>query len=82
MTALTDSPLTIVPSVSPVERTTPTDLIDETALAERLGVSRSTLQGWRYAGRGPRYLKIGRLIRYRNADVDRFVDGSARGASV
>jgi len=78
MTALTDSPLTIVPSVSPVERTTPTDLIDETALAERLRVSRSTLQGWRYAGRGPRYLKIGRLIRYRNADVDGFLHASSR----
>lgn len=57
----------------------PTDLVDEVALAVRLGVSRSTLQSWRYASRGPRYLKIGRLVRYRNADIEAFLRASARG---
>jgi predicted DNA-binding transcriptional regulator AlpA len=57
----------------------PTDLVDEVALAIRLGVSRSTLQSWRYAGRGPRFLKIGRLIRYRNADIEAFLRASTRG---
>jgi predicted DNA-binding transcriptional regulator AlpA len=50
-----------------------TELVDEARLALRLDVSRSTLQSWRYSGRGPRYIKIGRLIRYRNADVDAFL---------
>jgi predicted DNA-binding transcriptional regulator AlpA len=59
-------------------RDIPTDLVDEVALAVRLGVSRSTLQSWRYAGRGPRYLKIGRLIRYRNADIEAFLRASTR----
>lgn len=54
------------------------DLIDEAALAARLGVSRATLQSWRYAGRGPSYIKIGRLIRYRNVDVDRFLRENTR----
>ena len=55
------------------------ELFDEIVLAERLGISRSTLQSWRYAGRGPRYLKIGRLIRYRNADIETFLRASACG---
>jgi predicted DNA-binding transcriptional regulator AlpA len=59
----------------------PSDLVDEVALAVRLGVSRSTLQSWRYVGRGPRYLKIGRLIRYRNADIEAFLRASTRGAA-
>lgn len=50
-----------------------TDLIDEATLAARLGVSRSTLQSWRYARRGPRYIKLGRLVRYRNTDVDSYL---------
>ena len=56
-----------------------TDLIDEVALAVRLGVSRSTLQSWRYAGRSPRFIKNGRLIRYRNADVDAYLQAHTRG---
>jgi predicted DNA-binding transcriptional regulator AlpA len=57
------------------------DLIDEPALAARLGVSRSTLQSWRYAGRGPRFIKLGRMIRYRNADVDAFLRANTRGTA-
>ncbi len=56
------------------------DLLDEVELAEQLGVSRSTLQSWRYTGKGPRYLKLGRLIRYRNADVAAFLSAGERGA--
>ncbi len=56
-----------------------TDLIDEVALAMRLGVSRSTLQSWRYGGRGPRFIKLGRLIRYRNVDVDAYLQAHTRG---
>jgi hypothetical protein len=62
-----------------VPRDIPTDLVDEVALAIRLGVARSTLQSWRYSGRGPKYLKIGRLIRYRNVDVEAFLRASTRG---
>lgn len=75
--------LTIVPSPAQMPRFDPSaignDLIDEVALAVRLGVSRSTLQSWRYAGRGPRFIKLGRLVRYRNADVDAFLQAHTRG---
>ena len=54
-------------------------LIDEPALAAKLGVSRSTLQSWRYAGRGPRFIKLGRMVRYRVADVDAFLRANTHG---
>jgi excisionase family DNA binding protein len=73
--------LTIVPSPTPRfdPSTIGNDLIDEVELAVRLGVSRSTLQSWRYAGRGPRFIKLGRLVRYRNADVDAYLQAHTRG---
>ncbi len=55
------------------------DLVDEVGLARRLKVARSTLQNWRYTGRGPRWIKLGRLIRYRVADVDAFLAANTRG---
>ena len=59
-------------------RALPTDLIDEVALSVRLGVARSTLQSWRYKGGGPRFIKVGRLIRYRNADIEAFLVANTR----
>ena len=55
------------------------EFVDEVRLAARLGVSRSTLQSWRYSGRGPRWIKLGRLIRNRITDVDAFLDANTRG---
>ncbi len=39
------------------------------ALAEREGVPLETVYGWNKKGDGPRYMKIGRHVRYRVADV-------------
>jgi len=58
------------------------ELLDELQLATRLDVSRSTLQSWRYAGKGPRYVKLGRLIRYRTVDVDQYLRSQTRGPSL
>lgn len=41
-------------------------------LAERLGVPLATLARWRSQGTGPRYLKVGRHVRYRIADVEKW----------
>ncbi len=49
-------------------------VVGEKAAAEILDVSIKTLQGWRWAGRGPRYYKIGRLVKYRLEDLKEFVD--------
>lgn len=39
-------------------------------LAERESVPVSTVYRWNTRGEGPRYLKIGRHVRYRLADVE------------
>jgi predicted DNA-binding transcriptional regulator AlpA len=42
--------------------------------ARYVGISPKTLNDWRSAGRGPSYLKIGTLVRYRQSDLDAFLD--------
>ena len=48
----------------------------------KLDVSRKTLQSWRYAGQGPRFIKIGRLVRYRVGDVDAYLRAQTRGSAL
>lgn len=55
------------------------DLVDEASLAARLGVSRATLQSWRYSGQGPAYVKVGRFVRYRDSDIEAFLERNAKG---
>jgi excisionase family DNA binding protein len=38
-------------------------------LAERLSVPLETVYGWNKTGRGPQYMRVGRHVRYRLADV-------------
>lgn len=48
--------------------------------AEILGVTTHTLAVWRSTGRYQlRYVKAGRLVRYRDSDVQRFIEGRTRG---
>jgi hypothetical protein len=53
-------------------------LLTEEEASEHLRVPARTLQWWRYAGGGPRYLKLGRLVRYRAADIESFLETSSR----
>jgi excisionase family DNA binding protein len=47
------------------------DQLDSPAqVAERLQIPERTLNDWRYKGVGPRYLRIGKHVRYRRADVE------------
>lgn len=41
-------------------------------LAEHLGVPAATLAKWRHAQTGPRYLRMGKHVRYRPSDVRRW----------
>jgi excisionase family DNA binding protein len=47
-------------------------------VAELLQVPARTLYSWRYKGEGPQGLRVGRHIRYRAADLDRWVDEQLR----
>ena len=55
-------------SVANEERRTLTDI----EVAARLGVSRFTVRSWRLKGVGPRFLKMGRAVRYRPEDVHEY----------
>jgi predicted site-specific integrase-resolvase len=41
-------------------------------VAERYQVSLDTLKEWRYRRRGPEFLRIGKRVRYREADLLRW----------
>jgi len=52
------------------------------ALTERevsglLGLSVATLRAWRHRGQWPRFLRLGRAVRYLPADLEAFVGASA-----
>jgi excisionase family DNA binding protein len=46
------------------------EILSEAEAAELLGVEVTTLANWRWRRMGPRFVKVGRRVRYRRADVD------------
>jgi hypothetical protein len=50
-----------------------TDLLDEHEAAVVLSKPAGTLRQWRSRGLGPPYVKLGMSIRYRRADLERFI---------
>ena len=51
----------------------PQTLMTEHEAARRLTVSVKTLQAWRVRGGGPRFVKVGRLVRYTEAAIEEFI---------
>jgi predicted DNA-binding transcriptional regulator AlpA len=41
-------------------------------------LSIKTLQRWRLDGRGPQFIKIGRLVRYSQESLDQYLAGQVR----
>jgi excisionase family DNA binding protein len=54
-----------------------TTALTERQVAEQLGLSVATLRAWRHRGKGPRFLRLGRSVRYLPSDVEEFVRASA-----
>lgn len=54
------------------------NMIETEALAERLGISPHTLIQWRFKGIGPPYVKLGKLVRYHVASVDKWIEEQER----
>ncbi len=48
-------------------------LITEKEVQSLLRLGESTVQQWRLKGRGPRFVKLGRTVRYRLSDVQEYV---------
>jgi len=57
---------------------TNTPFLDSDQAAEYLGLKRTTLEAWRTRGSGPRFVKLGRLVKYRRSDLDAFIESRVR----
>ena len=49
--------------------------------ADYLGLSKNTLNRWRHTGDGPRFVKLGRAVRYRREDLDEWVASCSRAST-
>jgi len=65
----------VSPKASPSQ---PSEFLDTPRLAELLSVSVSTLEKWRWLGKGPQFVRIGALVRYQRADVDAWLADSSK----
>lgn len=54
-------------------------LLDTKAAAEYLSLAVPTLNTWRYLKRGPTFIRIGRLIRYRATDLNAWIESQTSG---
>lgn len=55
----------------------PSPILRTPEAAAYLNVQPTTLEQWRWNGRGPTFVKIGRSVRYRQADLDAFLSARA-----
>jgi predicted DNA-binding transcriptional regulator AlpA len=53
-------------------------LLNTGQVAELLGVANVTVRLWRMQGKGPRFKKIGTLVRYDEADVLAYINAGTR----
>jgi predicted DNA-binding transcriptional regulator AlpA len=54
-----------------------TELLTQETLAVELKMRPQSLADWRHRGKGPDYIKVGQLVRYRRSDVQRWLDTRA-----
>ena len=56
-------------------------LLKETEAAAILNLEVTTLRRWRWAGKGPRFVKIGGAVRYDPADLDAYIEAGRRSST-
>jgi len=56
------------------------NLLTESDVAERLRVSLASVRRWRFEKRGPTFLKVGALVRYRPEDLETWVSTLPTGS--
>jgi excisionase family DNA binding protein len=57
------------------------DLLKDHETAGYLKVPVGTLANWRYQGKGPRFIKVGRHVRYRRSDVEAWLELHVRDST-
>ncbi|MFH0809200.1 MAG: helix-turn-helix domain-containing protein [Pseudomonadota bacterium] len=55
-----------------------TTMSNEFQAAEQLGLAVATLRRWRWAGKGPKFRKLGAAVRYSEADLLTFIEQAGR----
>jgi excisionase family DNA binding protein len=63
------------------ETTQAPEFFDEKRLCAVLGISSVTATKWRAKAKGPPFIKVGRLVRYRRSDVDTWLRSNTVGAA-
>lgn len=63
--------------MTPAQKVDQGFMLTDVELARLFDVSLSTVRGWRFKGEGVPFVRLGRCIRYRAADVAAFVNGEA-----
>ncbi|MBU3887215.1 AlpA family transcriptional regulator [Methylosinus sp. KRF6] len=53
-------------------------LLTEQQAAEYLNLAVRTLQQWRVQGKGPKFIKLSRAVRYRQSDLEDYISSSER----
>lgn len=57
-------------------------LMDEFEFCRQVGISVGTARNWRCSRlAGPRFVKIGRLVRYRQSDIDEWIEEQVQGGN-
>jgi len=46
--------------------------------AELFGISNRTLESWRISGQGPAFIKMGKLVKYKQSDLDEYLSNQTR----
>ena len=65
---------------APTNDNQPAEYLDERTLCALLGISSVTATKWRAKAKGPPFIKVGRLVRYRRSDVDAWLRANTIGA--
>jgi hypothetical protein len=60
----------------------PDELVSPEVTATELRVKRETLAAWRTLGRGPNFVKVGRAVFYRRADLSEWLGAQRRQPNV
>ena len=55
-----------------------TELLTPRQVSDRLHLAVGTLANWRAAGTGPRFLRLGSAVRYRESDLETWANGGVR----
>jgi hypothetical protein len=57
------------------------NLITEEQLAKQLSVSIASIRRWRLGNRGPLFVKVGALVRYRPEDIEAWIGALPTGGT-